>query len=155
MHYMGAFNSGFITDTALGFPEGLVAGEDYDFFPFPTIDSAFAGGVTGDGNVAIMFNADDTTCSFMEHVATPAAQQIWVEAGGFLSVNNQVPNSAYPTEIDQRIAAVLGSTDAIFRFDLDDAQGSAPQAAVFAGVQEYLSGGNLDDILAEIAAAYE
>ncbi|MEX0682790.1 MAG: extracellular solute-binding protein [Dehalococcoidia bacterium] len=155
MHYLGAFNSGFITDTALGFPEGLVAGEDFDFFPFPTITDEFAGGVTGDGNIAIMFNNDETTCSFMEHVATPAAQEIWVAAGGFLTVNKEVSLDAYPTEIDRRIAEVLGSSDAIFRFDLDDAQGSAPQGAVFEGVQAYLSGGNLDDILAQIAASYE
>ncbi|HUF54832.1 MAG TPA: extracellular solute-binding protein [Dehalococcoidia bacterium] len=155
MHYLGAFNSGFITDTSLGFPEGLVAGEDFDFFRFPTIDSEFAGAVTGDGNMAVIFNNDETTCSFLEHVASPEAQEIWVGAGGFLSVNNQVPTSAYPNEIDQRVAEVLGSTDAIFRFDLDDAQGSAPQVAVFAGVQEYIQGGDLDDILSQIAAAYE
>ena len=155
MHYLGAFNSGFITDTALGFPEGLVAGEDFDFFPFPAIDDEFAGAVTGDGNIAIMFNNDETTCSFMEHVATPAAQEIWVGAGGFLSVNNQVPLEAYPNDLDRRVAEVLGSSDAIFRFDLDDAMGSAPQAGVFAGVQDYLSGGDLDSILSDIEAAFE
>jgi hypothetical protein len=50
---------------------------------------------------------------------------------------------------------VLGSSDAIFRFDLDDAMGSAPQAGVFAGVQDYLSGGDLDSILSDIEAAFE
>ncbi len=35
MHYLGSFNSGFITDPELGFPPGLVAGTDFDFFPFP------------------------------------------------------------------------------------------------------------------------
>ncbi|NIM52796.1 MAG: carbohydrate ABC transporter substrate-binding protein, partial [Gemmatimonadales bacterium] len=61
MHYMGSFNSGFITDPELGFPEGLVAGEDFDFFAFPTIDPDFAGGVTGDANIMILFNSDETT----------------------------------------------------------------------------------------------
>jgi alpha-glucoside transport system substrate-binding protein len=153
MHYLGAFNSGFITDPALGFPEGLEPGVDFDFFSFPTINDEFAGGVTGDGNMAIMFNADETTCSFMEHVASAAAQEVWIEAGGFLSVNSEVSLDAYPNDLDRRVAEELGSSDAIFRFDLDDAQGSAAQAAVFAGVQEYLQGGNLDDILAEIEAA--
>lgn len=155
MHYLGAFNSGFITDPGLGFPEGLVAGEDFDFFPFPTIDPEFDGGVTGDGNLAVMFNADETTCSFMEHVSTAAAQEIWVGAGGFLSVNKEVSLDAYPNDLDRRVAEVLGSPDATFRFDLDDAMGSGPQAAVFAGVQEYLSGGDLDAILAEVEAAFE
>lgn len=155
MHYLGAFNSGFITDPSLGFPEGLVAGEDFDFFRFPTIDPEFDGGVTGDGNIAIMFNNDETTCSFMEHVSTAAAQEIWVGAGGFLSVNNEVSLDVYPNELDRRVAEVLGSSDAVFRFDLDDAMGSGPQAAVFAGVQEYLEGGDLDAILAEVEAAFE
>lgn len=155
MHYLGAFNSGFITDPALGFPDGLVAGEDFDFFPFPTIDEEFAGSVTGDGNIAVMFNNDETTCSFMEHVASPEAQEIWVAAGGFLSVNSEVSLDAYPNDLDRRVAEVLGGPDAIFRFDLDDAMPSAAQAAVFAGVQEYLQGGNLDDILAQIEASFE
>lgn len=154
MHYLGAFNSGFITDTSLGFPDGLVAGEDFDFFPFPSINPDFDGAVTGDGNIAIMFNNDETTCSFMEYVATAAAQEIWVAAGGFLSVNKDVSLDTYPNDLDRRIAEVLGSSDAVFRFDLDDAMGSAPQQAVFAGVQEYLQGGDVDSILAEVEAAY-
>ncbi|HEY5638791.1 MAG TPA: extracellular solute-binding protein [Dehalococcoidia bacterium] len=154
MHYMGAFNSGFITDTSLGFPDGLVAGEDFDFFSFPTIDAANAGTVTGDGNIAVIFNADDTTCSFLEHVSTAAAQEIWVAAGGFLTVNKNVSLDAYPNDLDRRIAGVLSSPDSAFRFDLDDAMPSAAQTAVFAGVQEYLSGTSLDDVLAEIEAAF-
>lgn len=154
MHYLGAFNSGFITDPSLGFPEGLVPGEDFDFFPFPSIDDEFAGGVTGDGNIAVMFNSDETTCSFMEHVASADAQEIWVEAGGFLSVNKDVSLDAYPNDLDRRIAEVLGSEDATFRFDLDDAMPSAAQSAVFEGVQEYLSGGDLDGILAGVEAAF-
>ena len=154
MHYLGAFNSGFITDPSLGFPEGLVAGDDFDFFPFPAVGSD-SGGVTGDGNIAIMFNADETTCSFMEHVSTAAAQEIWVAAGGFLSVNKEVSLDTYPNDLDRRVAEVLGSQDAVFRFDLDDAMGSGPQGAVFAGVQEYLQGGDLDAILAEVEAAFE
>ncbi len=155
MHYMGAFNSGFITDTSLGFPDGLVAGEDFDFFAFPTIDAANAGTVTGDGNIAVIFNSDDTTCSFLEHVSTAAAQEIWVAAGGFLTVNKNVSLDVYPTnDLDRRIAGVLSSPDSAFRFDLDDAMPSAAQQAVFAGVQEYLSGTSLDDVLAEIEAAF-
>ncbi len=48
----------------------------------------------------------------------------------------------------------MSSPDSAFRFDLDDAMPSAAQQAVFAGVQEYLSGTSLDDVLAEIEAAF-
>lgn len=154
MHYLGAFNSGFITDPELGFPEDLVAGEDFDFFPFPSIASEYAGAITGDGNIAVMFNSDETTCSFMEHVASAAAQEIWVARGGFLSVNSDVSLDAYPNELDRAFAAQLTSPDAIFRFDLDDAMPSEAQQAVFQGVQEYVAGGDLDDILSNIEAAF-
>lgn len=154
MHYMGAFNSGFITDTSLGFPEGLVAGTDFDFFAFPTITEQYADTVTGDGNIAVIFNSDDTTRSFLDHVTTAAAQQIWIGAGGFLSVNKDVPLDRYPNDLDRAIAEVLASPDAEFRFDLDDGMPSAAQVAVFAGVQAYLSGTSLDDVLAGIEAAF-
>jgi alpha-glucoside transport system substrate-binding protein len=154
MHYLGAFNSGFITDPELGFPEGLVPGEDFNFFPFPSITPEYASAVTGDGNIAVMFNSDETTCSFMEHVASAAAQEIWVGLGGFLSVNKNVSLDAYPNDLDRAIAAQLSSPDAIFRFDLDDAMPSEAQQAVFQGVQDYVSGGDLDSILANIEAAF-
>ncbi len=154
MHYLGAFNSGFITDPTLGFPEGLVAGEDYDFFPFPSITPEYAGAVTGDGNIAVMFNSDATTCSFMEYVASAQAQEIWAAAGGFLSVNKDVSLDVYPNDLDRAIAAQLSSPDAVFRFDLDDAMPSQAQTAVFQGVQDYVAGGDLDAILARVKAAF-
>ena len=154
MHYMGNFNAGFITDTSLGFPEGLVAGTDFDFFAFPTITEEHAGTVTGDGNMAVIFNSDDTTCSFLDHVTTAAAQQIWVGAGGFLSLDKDVPLDRYPNDLDRAIAEVLASPDSEFRFDLDDAMPSAAQTAVFTGIQEYLSGTSLDEVLAGVEAAF-
>jgi alpha-glucoside transport system substrate-binding protein len=154
MHYLGAFNSGFITDPSLGFAEDLVAGEDFDFFAFPSVAPEFASAVTGDGNLAVMFNSDETTCSFMEHVGTAEAQEIWAALGGYLSVNSQVSLDVYPNDLDRAIAAQLGSADAIFRFDLDDAMPSAAQQAVFQGVQEYIAGGDLDDILQGVEDAF-
>jgi alpha-glucoside transport system substrate-binding protein len=150
LHYMGAFNSGFITTQ---FPDA-VAGEDFDFFAFPSIDPAYAAAVTGDGNIAVMFSSDDATCSFMELLATAQAQEIWAARGGYLSVNKEVSLDVYPNELDRAIAAQLGSADAVFRFDLDDAMPSAAQQAVFQGVQEYIDGGDLDAILQGIEAAY-
>jgi len=150
MHYMGSFNSGFITDPDLGFPEGLVAGEDFDFFAFPTIDSSFAGGVTGDANIMILFNSDETTCSFAEWMASAEAQEVWVARGGFTSLNTKVDLSAYPTDLDRKVAGQLADPNAIFRFDADDAMPSGvggDNGAVFTGVLDYIGGGDLDEVL--------
>jgi alpha-glucoside transport system substrate-binding protein len=151
MHYLGSFNSGFITDTTLGFPAGLEAGTDFDFFPFP------GGGVTGDANIMMLFNSDPATCSFAEWMAGAESQTVWVERGGFTSLNNQVDIASYPTELDGSVAEQLTASDTVFRFDADDAMPSGvggDNGAVFTGVVDYLSGGNLDEILQGIDDAF-
>ncbi len=143
MTHLGGFADGFIKEQ---FPDA-VPGEDYAFFPWP------GGAVTGGANVAYAFNNDPATCSFLMHIASAEAQQIWVERGGFTSVNQQVSLDAYPDEVARAKAQQLLEAE-VFRFDLDDAIGGAVQQAFFQGVTEYLANpGNLDAILANIEAA--
>jgi alpha-glucoside transport system substrate-binding protein len=143
MVYLGGFASGFITDQ---FPDA-VAGEDFDFFPFP------GGAVTGGANIVYAFNADDTTCSFLKYLASAEAQRVWVDRGGFTSVNSQVSLDSYPDPVARAQAEQLAGAE-VFRFDLDDAIGGALQLAEFAGVTEYLtSPEDLDSILSGIEAA--
>ena len=142
MTYMGGFASGFIADQ---FPNA-VAGTDYDFFPFP------GGGVTGGANIVYAFNSDPTTCSFLDHIASADAQQIWVDLGGFTSVNSNVDASSYPDVVAQAQAEQL-TTAETFRFDLDDAIGGDLQSTFFTGVTSYLADpSTLDSILADIEA---
>ncbi len=148
MYYLGAFTQGFISEQ---FPE-LVAGEDYAFFPFPTIDPQYAAAVTGGANVVVLFNDNPTTRSFVEYIASAEAQQIWVERGGFTSVNNQVSLDAYTNPL-ARLAAeqLIGAT--VFRFDADDSMPSAVQKAFWKGTLGYLQDPlQLDSILADIEA---
>lgn len=140
MVYMGAFAAGFITEQ---FP-GAAPGEDFDFFTWP------GGGITGSANIVYAFNSDPTTCSFLDHLASGDAQQIWVERGGFTSVNSNVDLGAYPDDIARGAAEQLLEAD-VFRFDLDDAIGGATQAAIFTGITNYLANpNNLDSILQQI-----
>ena len=142
MVHLPSFTSGVITDQ---FPDA-VPGEDFDFFPFP------GGAVTGGANIVYAFNDDETTCSLMQYLASATAQSIWVDRGGFLSVNTQLDIGAYPDVIAQAQARRLSGAK-VFRFDLDDAIGGELQLAFFAGVTEYLANpGDLDDILANIEA---
>ena len=143
MVYLGAFAGGFITEQ---FPAAQ-AGEDFDFFTFP------GGKVTGGANLVYAFNNDETTCSFLNALASAEAQQIWVERGGFTSLNSNVDLSAYPDEIARKAAQQLLEAE-VFRFDLDDAIGGATQTAIFTGVTGYLQDpGSLDSILQQIDAA--
>ena len=143
MVMLGGFASGFITEQ---YPDAE-AGEDYDFFTFP------GGKVTGGANIVYAFNDDPATCSFLNYLASGDAQQIWVEAGGFTSVNEDVDVKAYPDEIARKQAEQLLDAET-FRFDLDDAIGGALQTTYFAGITEFLSDpDSLDTILAQIEAS--
>ena len=140
MYYLGGFTAGFIRDQ---FPDA-VPGEDFDFFPFP------GGGVTGGANVVYAFNADPTTCSLMQWLATAEAQQIWVNLGGFNSVHKDIDFSRYPDPVSRSLAESLLDASA-FRFDLDDTIGGETQRAFWAGVTQYLADpGSLDSILSDI-----
>lgn len=144
MQYLGSFNSNFITDPELGFPAGLQPGTDFDFFPFP------GGGITGDANVMMLFNSDPKTCSFAEWMASAEAQQVWVERGGFTSLNTTLDLATYPSDLDRKVAEQLTDPSAVFRFDADDAMPSGvggDNGAVFTGVLAYLGGTDLDEVL--------
>lgn len=143
MVYLGGFASGFISEQ---FPSAT-PGEDYNFFTFP------GGRVTGGANIVYAFNADPATCSLLTWLAGGESQEIWVKAGGFTSVSEEVPMDAYPDELSRRQAEQLIDAES-FRFDLDDAIGGALQQAYFQGVTQYLANpANLDTILQNIEAA--
>jgi len=111
--------------------------------------------VTGGANIVYAFNSDETTCSFLNWLASAEAQQIWVDRGGFTSLNTQVGLDSYPDPVARAQAEQLTQAE-LFRFDLDDAIGQPLQGVFFAGVTEYLADpGSLDAILAEIEAARE
>jgi len=148
MYYLGAFTQGFIAEQ---FPD-LVAGEDYAFFPFLTIDPQYAGAVTGGADVVVVFNDNLTTRSFIEYLASAEAQQIWVERGGFTATNNLVSLDAYPDPL-ARLAAEQLTGATVFRFDADDSMPSAVQKAFWDGTLAYLQNPDqLDSILADIEA---
>jgi alpha-glucoside transport system substrate-binding protein len=143
MVMLGGFASGFITGQ---FPDAK-AGERYDFFTFP------GGKVTGGANIVYAFNDDPATCSFLNYLASADAQEIWVKAGGFTAVNEDVDLKAYPNDIARKQAEQLLEADT-FRFDLDDAIGGDLQNTYFAGITQFLSNpSSLDSILAEIEAS--
>jgi len=143
MVHLGGFAAGFIKDR---FPNAA-PGADYDFFPWP------GGAVTGGANIAYAFNSNPGTCSFLSHIASADAQEIWVKRGGFTSVNRDVSIDAYPDVVTRKQAQQLLEAQT-FRFDMDDAIGGAAQQAIFAGVVQYLTNpGSLDGILQSVEEA--
>jgi alpha-glucoside transport system substrate-binding protein len=140
---IGGFGAGFIADQ---FPN-LQPGTDYDFMTWP------GGKVTGGANIAYAFNANPGTCSYLSYIAGADAQRIWVQRGGFTSVNKQVDVGSYPDPVARRLADQLINAD-VFRFDLDDAIGGALQQAEFQGVTQFISDpSQLDSILENIESS--
>lgn len=144
LHHQASFITSFFENEA-----GAKASQ-FDFFPFPDMDPAYAGSVTGAGDLIGMFNDTPEARSLMQYLLTPEAQQIWVERGGFISANSEVSLDAYPDDASKRAAEIL--TDAsVFRFDGSDQMPTALADAFNAAIVKFASDQeSLPQILADL-----
>ncbi len=143
LYYLGDFTIGFITAQ---FPN-LVAGTDYDFFSFPTINPTYAGAVTGGADVLFAMVDNDATRKYMQYLSSAEAQTIWMKQGGASSVNKLVDPSVYPNNV-QRNAAKQLTTATIFRSSPDDQMPTAMENAFWKASLAYIQApGTLDSIL--------
>ena len=101
---------------------GLMAGEDYDFFEFPAIDEGVPNAVVGpvDG-LLISANAPnranaEALLSFL--VSDTAAQATWAQAQGALSPNTMVDELIYTPVMKRALAAVANADTFAFNYDL-------------------------------------
>jgi alpha-glucoside transport system substrate-binding protein len=141
-HHQASFMTSFFKSQA-----GARDGE-YDFFPMPQINSAFANSITGAGDLFGMFNDTPQARALMRYLVTPEAQSIWVKRGGALSVNSSVTD--YPDDISRRAAQVL-TTASQFRFDGSDLMSEQMNAAFLQAVIDYVRDpSTLDSILASL-----
>ena len=138
----------FITDFFKN--EGGAADGDFDFFVMPAIDEQFAGAVTTAGDLFGMFNDTPQAQSLIQWLLTADAQQIWVERGGFISMNRNVPLESYPDETSSRSAEILAEAPAA-KFDGSDLMPNAMNEAFFRAMMEFSQNpANLDSILANL-----
>ena len=136
--------------TGLGAFKDLKAGTDYNFFPFPDINSQYSGAVEGAGDLFGMFHDTPAAKSLIAYLVTAKAQDIWVKIGGALSANKNATD--YPDDISKRSADLLLNSK-IFVFDASDNMPTAMNDAFWKGIVSYVkdtSDGNLDKILADL-----
>ncbi|HLZ23221.1 MAG TPA: ABC transporter substrate-binding protein [Ktedonobacterales bacterium] len=146
MYYLGDFAEGFITTQ---FPSAK-AGTDFNFFPFPTITSQYAGAVTGGADVVVAMKNTTAVQALIKYLATAQAQEIWVKRGGFTAVNKSVDLSAYPDPVAQASAKMLTSATT-YRFGADDLMPPAVEDAFWKATLSYISNpGSLDSILSSM-----
>ena len=134
--------------TGLGAFATEKAGTDYNFFPFPDINSQYAGAIEGAGDLFGMFHDTPAARSLMAYLVTAQAQDIWVKIGGALSANKNATD--YPDAISRRSAELLQNAK-IFVFDASDLMPTAMNAAFWAAIVKYVQHPDqLDAILADL-----
>ena len=149
MHRQATFIKSFI----LKANPDLVAGVDFNFFPFPPIDAEYGTPALGAADLFGMFNDTPEARAFMRYLITPGAQEIWVAALGKLSANGRVNPNAYPDELTRKAAEILVGAET-FRFDGSDLMPAAVGAGTFwSGILVYVGGENLDTVLETIEAS--
>ncbi len=127
------------------------SGTDYNFFPFPDINSQFAGAVEGAGDLFGMFHDTPAAKSLMKYLVTAQAQDIWVKIGGALSANKNAAD--YPDDVSKRSAAVLANAKS-FVFDASDSMPTAMNDAFFKAMVALTNGSkSVDQVLSDLDAA--
>ncbi|MEV0636822.1 ABC transporter substrate-binding protein [Streptomyces sp. NPDC050619] len=136
-------------------------GTDAKVFPFPAVGDT-APVVTG-GDAAVILEDSKASQALATFLASPDAATIQAELGGYLSPNKNVPNSAYPNAVQQKIAKALIASGDDFRFDLSDqapqAFGGTPGKGEWKDLQDFLKNpkdiaGTQAKLEANAAAAY-
>ena len=146
MYYLGDFTEGFIT----GQFKSAVPGTDFNFFPFPTINSQYTGAITGGADVVVALKNTTAVQSLVKYMATAQAQEIWVKRGGFTSPNKSVDLSAYPDAVAKASAQQLTQAS-IFRFGADDLMPQAVENAFWKATLQYVqTPSQLDSILSSM-----
>ncbi|AYN41040.1 carbohydrate ABC transporter substrate-binding protein [Streptomyces dangxiongensis] len=98
-------------------------GTDAKVFPFPAVGSTAP--VVSGGDAAVILKDSKAAQALATFLASPDAATIQAKLGGYLSPNKNVPVSAYPNAVQQKIAEALVASGDDFRFDMSD---QAPQA---------------------------
>jgi alpha-glucoside transport system substrate-binding protein len=146
MYYLGDFTQGFITKQF----KTLKAGTDFNFFPFPTINTQYQGAITGGADVVVAMKDNDAVHQLVKYLATAEAQTIWVKRGGFTSVNKSVSIDNYPDAVAKASAQMMTSAST-FRFGAGDLMPAQVQSAFWKGMLTYIQDqSQLDSVLSGI-----
>lgn len=149
MHRQASFTPSF-------FPEGIVVGEDADFFYFPAYESKDLGKpVLGAGTVWTITSDTPATKLFMEFLKTPIAHEIWMAQKGFLTPHNGVNTDVYGDPTLKAMGDILLNATT-FRFDGSDLMPGAIGAGAFwTGMVDYSGGKSAENVGAEIQKTWD
>lgn len=151
MHRQASFIPSF-------FPEGTVAGEDYNFFYFPASEAAALGKpVLGSGNLATITKDTPAARAFIDFLKTPIAHEIWMaqENGSFLSAHKGVNTEVYNSQANKDLGQILLNATT-FRFDGSDLMpGPIGAGAFWTGMVDFVNGKSAQEVADTIQAAWD
>ncbi|MFH0518729.1 ABC transporter substrate-binding protein [Streptomyces sp. M41] len=136
-------------------------GTDAKVFPFPAVGDTAP--VVSGGDAAVILQDSKAAQALATWLASPDAATIQAKLGGYLSPNKNVENSAYPNEVQRKIAKALIDSGDDFRFDMSDqapqAFGGTPGKGEWKALQDFLKNpsdvaGTQAKLEADAAAAY-
>ncbi len=134
MHRQGNFITSF-------FPEGTVAGEDYDFFYFPGVDPAYGNPVLVAGDIWAAFSDRPEVMAVIQYFTYGSHLRVWMEQGGAISPHMDADLSWYGSDIERKIGEIIVNATAV-RFDASDLMPGAVGAGTFwTEMTAYVSGG--------------
>ncbi|CAM5683051.1 ABC transporter substrate-binding protein [Streptomyces hirsutus] len=156
----GMVYEGDFVQVNIGETEAKV-GTDAKVFPFPAVGDSPP--VVSGGDAAVILENSKAAQALATFLASPDAAGIQAKLGGYLSPNKNVPNSAYPNEVQQKMAQALVDAGDDFRFDMSDqapqAFGGTPGKGEWKALQDFLKNpkdvaGTQRQLEADAAAAY-
>ena len=139
-----------ITEFFIKANPALKPGEDFTFFPFPSIDPKYKDSVEVSADLFGMFHDTPQARALIKYLTTPEAQAIWVKRGGALSSNKLVTSDMYPDDVARAAAQLLASAKTI-RLDAADRMPDAMQSAFYQGILDFIKNpSSLDSILSNL-----
>ncbi|MCF2131567.1 ABC transporter substrate-binding protein [Strepomyces sp. STD 3.1] len=136
-------------------------GTDAKVFPFPAVGDTAP--VVSGGDAAVVLEDSKAAQALATWLASPDAATIQAKLGGYLSPNKNVEASAYPNDVQKKIAEALVAAGDDFRFDMSDqapqAFGGTPGKGEWKALQDFLKNpkdveGAQQRLEADAAAAY-
>ena len=136
-------------------------GTDAKVFPFPAVGDTAP--VVSGGDAAVILEDSKAAQALATFLASPDAAAIQAKLGGFLSPNKAIDPSAYPNDVQKKIAEALIASGDDFRFDMSDqapqAFGGTPGKGEWKALQDFLKNpkdvaGAQAKLEADAAAAY-
>jgi len=134
---------------------GLVPGEDFDAFYFPSVDEEFGRPFLIGGDLNAAFSDRPEVLAVLEFHATPEFLNSFLQDESVLSPLRATQPEDYSSQV-QAIAGALLSNATSLRFDGSDLQPAAVGAEEFwSAITEYVSGDiDLDEAVRRIDAAW-